>query len=388
MDNVSVIETGGKVIYLLGTAHVSGESAREAKELIENVMPDSVCIELDADRLNNILDPKGWNDTDVSRIIKEKKAAFLLANLILSSYQKRLGDKLGSSPGKEMLVSALTAKENGINIVTADRNIRTTFLRIWRKMGFFAKIKLLFGLIFGFIEDEEITSEDIEHLKEQDMLEAALSEISGELPELKTVLVDERNMYLACNIKNACGEKIVAVVGAAHTPGIKKLLESNEELSTEKLDVIPPAKPIGKIIGWAIPAVIVLMMLFTLTKDPFALLLQLKQWVLYNGTLSALGTLLAGGHILSIITAFVAAPITSLNPLLAAGWFAGLTEAKVNKPTVEDFNKLSDDLKTLKGLWKNKLTKILLVVVLANIGSSIGTFAGGIGIFNIFKRLI
>ncbi len=388
MENVSVIKAYGKKIYLLATAHVSEKSASQAKELIESVKPDSVTVELDEERLNNLLHPKSWDDTDITKIIKDKKAAFLLVSLILSSYQKRIGDKVGCVPGNEMLVSALYAKENNINIVTADRNIRTTFLRIWRKIGFGAKIKLIINLVFGLTQDEDISKEDIENLKDKDMLEAALGELGGEFPSLKSVLVDERDLYIANKIITAPGTVIVAVVGAAHSPGVKKLIEQGECSAPPELDEIPPAKPVGKIIAWAIPALILFMLLYTLLKDPSALLMQIGKWILYNGSLALIGTLIAGGNIISALVAFVAAPITSLNPLLAAGWFAGLAEAKINKPTVMDFKGLSEDLKSFKSMRKNRVIRILLVVVFANIGSTIGTFLGGVGIFNIFKKFV
>lgn len=387
-DNVRYYEENGKKIYILGTAHVSENSAEEAEELIKEVKPDSVCIELDDERLNTMLHPKEWSETDIVDVIKQKRVAFLLANIILSSYQKRLGSQLNTSVGQEMTSSIKAAEETGSKIVTIDRSIKTTFLRIWRKMSFGGKMKLLFNLIFSFVDDEEISEEDLEELKKQDMLEAALGELSGEFPELKRYLVDERDEFLADGIRNAPGETVVAVVGAAHTIGIDRYIK--EESPRDKINdinTVPKQGAGGKIAGWVIPAIILAMFVVTYIKNPESMFSQLKQWIIYNGTFSALGVLICGGHILSVLTAFVAAPITSLNPLLAAGWFAGLVQAKAAGPTVKDTQTLAEDVSTLKGFMKNRLTKVLMVVCLGNLGSVIGTFAAGIGMFSILIDL-
>ncbi|MBO4359945.1 MAG: TraB/GumN family protein [Eubacteriaceae bacterium] len=386
--NVTQYDINGKKIYILGTAHVSGASAEEAYELIREVRPDSVCIELDSERLANLRNPKKWSDTDIVDVIKQKRVAFLLANIILSSYQKRLGGRLNTQVGQEMLSSIKAAEETGAEIVTVDRNIRTTFLRIWRKMSFAGKMKLLFNLIFSFAEDEQITDEDLDNLKTRDMLEAAMGEMAGSFPELKRYLVDERDEYLANGIRNAPGDTVVAVVGAAHTIGMATYIkEGSSPERIKEIDTVPPAGVGGKIAGWVIPVLIIAMFAVTAMKDTGSFLEQLKQWIIYNGTFSALGVLLCGGHILSVLTAFVAAPITSLNPLLAAGWFAGLTQARMASPTVGDTETLADDVSTLRGFVHNRLTKVLLVVVMGNIGSVIGTFAAGVGMFGILMDL-
>lgn len=378
--NVTIINIGAKTIYLLGTAHVSKESADEAYDLIHEMKPDSVCIELDNDRLSNLKNQDQWKEQDIITIIKQKKSAFLLVNLILSSYQKRIADQFGVKPGQEMISSIQAAEEIGARIVPVDRSIRTTFMRIWRKLKFWDKMKLIFNITYSFFDDTEISNDDLENLKTQDMLESALSELGKSFPSLKTYLVDERDIYLSQKIKRAQGSIIVAVVGAAHTPGVTQHIE--QDISVREYDVVPPASKVWKVAGWGIPILIIGMIVLTFVLDSASSgWNQILHLVLYCGTFSAIGTLLAGGHILSILTAFIAAPFTAINPILAAGWFAGLTEAAIRKPKVEDFNKLSEDLSSLKGLWKNKLTKVLLVVTLANIGSAIGTWTSGIDIF-------
>ncbi len=389
-ENVKIYNIGEKTIYVLGTAHVSAHSAEEAYELIHEVKPDSVCVELDDARIESIRNPKGWEDTDIISIIKNGQSAFMLANLILSSYQKRLADNFGISAGQEMIMSMKAADELGAKIVPVDRPIKTTFMRIWRKMGLWDKMKLVFNVVLGFVDDEEIEEDDLEALKSQDMLTSALTELGESFPSLKKYLVDERDEFIAKSILNAPGKTVVAVVGAAHTVGMHEILTKGEakEAELKELKEIPKGSKAGKFIGWGIPLFIIAMIVFTLIKDLSAGFDQIGSWVLYNGALSALGTALAGGHILSVIVSFIVAPITSLDPFTAAGWFAGLTEAYVRKPTVKDFESLSDDLSSIKGLWKNRITRLLLVVVFSNLGSTIGTFIGGADIFSVFTKYL
>ena len=389
-ENVKIYNIGEKTIYVLGTAHVSAHSAEEAYELIHEVKPDSVCVELDDARIESIRNPKGWEDTDIISVIKNGQSAFMLANLILSSYQKRLADNFGISAGQEMIMSMKAADELGAKIVPVDRPIKTTFMRIWRKMGLWDKMKLVFNVVLGFVDDEEIEEDDLEALKSQDMLTSALTELGESFPSLKKYLVDERDEFIAKSILNAPGKTVVAVVGAAHTVGMHEILTKGEakEEELKELKEIPKGSKAGKFIGWGIPLFIIAMIVFTLIKDLSAGFDQIGSWVLYNGALSALGTALAGGHILSVIVSFIVAPITSLDPFTAAGWFAGLTEAYVRKPTVKDFESLSDDLSSIKGLWKNRITRLLLVVVFSNLGSTIGTFIGGADIFSVFTKYL
>ena len=384
-QNISIIELNNKTIYLLGTAHVSQNSAKEAYDLIHEVKPDCVCIELDDERFEGIQNENKWKDTDIFTIIKQKKVGFMFANIILGSYQKRLAEQFGIKAGYEMIQSIQAANEVNARIVNADRNIKTTFMRIWRKMRFPQKIKLIFNLLLGFLDDEEMTEEDLEQLKTQDMLQSALNQLGDEFPDIKKYLLDERDMFIAQKIKEADGDVVVAVVGAAHAPGIK--VNINNDTNLDEISEVPNPSKLNKVIGWIIPIIIILMIGVTMVNDMTSGMDQIKQWILYNSICSALFTIFAFGHILSIITAFIVAPITSLNPLIAAGWFAGLVEAYMRKPTVSDFENLSSDLVSLKGVWKNKLTRVFLVVILANVGSTLGTILGGVGIFNIFKNL-
>lgn len=382
-QNITKIEVNDKEIYLIGTAHVSHTSRQDVKECIDEVQPDSICIELDDERYAAFNNPKRWEDTDIIQVIKEKKTGYMLANLILSSYQRRIAKKMDVQAGQEMIQGIESAKETGAKLVLVDRNIQTTFKRIYRKHNFFQKIKLLTSLVMSIFDDEDISSEDIENLKQSEVLDVALKEVAKEFPVVAEVLIHERDQVLAYKIKNAPGKKIVAVLGAAHIPGIKE--EIGKTYDIKELESIPEKKPSSKIMGWAVPLLIIAMIVSMFSINTELGIEQIRNWILWNGSLSAIGVLLAWGHPLAILTAFIAAPITSLNPLLAAGWFAGLVEAFVKKPKVKDFENILDDVNSVKGFYKNRVTHILLVVVFANLFSTFGTLIGG---FDVVKNFL
>ncbi len=374
---------GDKEIILIATAHVSRESAELVKQVIEEERPDSVCIELDEDRYKNIQNPKSWENTDIVKVIKSKKVGFLLANLALSSYQKKMAKKLDSPVGGEMIQGIASAKETGATLVLADRNIQTTFLRIWRKLGIWEKTKLLTGLVFSFDEDDELTNQDLQDLLQADMLQSVMASVREKFPGIGQILITERDQFLASKIKTAPGNKIVAVLGGAHVPGIKEELYKEQDL--DAISVVPPASTLSKISGWIIPAAIFGLLVYAFFTNIETGLAQLSAWVLWTGTLAAVFTALSLGHPLSILTSFVMAPFTTLNPLLACGWFTGLVEATIRKPAVKDLLNVSDDILSFKGFFKNRLLRIILVVFMANLGASMGTFIAGAGMIrNLF----
>ncbi len=385
LENLHKIQINDKEIYLLGTAHVSKISAEQTKQLINETNPDAVCIELDEKRYESLQDPKKWQETNITTIIKKKQTGLLLANLILSSYQKKIAKKMNTDTGREMIEAIKMCKEHNIKLELIDRSIQTTFTRIYRKHTFFQKIKLIMTLIFSIFDDEEVSEQEIEDLKQQDMLSAALKEVEQQFPLVAEVLIDERNKILAHNIKNAPGTKIVAIVGAAHVPGILDYIK--QDYSITEIMEVPQKSLTSKLSGWVLPLLIMTIILLTFSIDTSQGMDQIIKWFLINGTLSAIGTLLAFGHPLSIITAFIAAPITSLNPLLAAGWFAGLTEAYLRKPKVKDLQDINDAMNSIKSMYKNRFTHILLVVVMANVFSSLGTIIASLDIFKSFIDL-
>ena len=362
-----------KEIILVGTAHVSNESADLVERVIEEEKPDTVAVELCQSRYQAMTDKNRWQETDLIKVIKEKKAFLLLSNLMLASFQKKIGKKLGIKPGEEMLRAIKTAKEMEADIHLADRDVRTTLSRTWRLMGFWTKFKLLLQLITSMGNVEDIEKEDIEKLKEQDVLETLLSELGKTLPDLQRVLIDERDQYLAHKIRTAPGKKIVAVVGAGHVPGIKKYWE--EPVDMAALEIIPPKGKWGGFLKWGIPTLVILLIILGFyMAGASAGADMIKWWILANAVLAGLGAAVALAHPLTILTAVIASPITSLNPMIAAEWVAGLVQVFLVKLKVKDFQRLPEDIVSVKGFWKNKITRILLIVVLTNLGSSLGAF--------------
>ncbi len=382
-DGLERINYQDKEIILIPTAHISKRSAEQVKEVIDEEKPDSVCVELDQERFNSINDENKWSEMNIFQVIKEKKALLLLVNLIISSFQSRMAEKLGIKAGQEMRQGIKSAEENDAELILADRNIQITFKRVWGGLGFFEKVKLLFQVISMLFVDEEISEEELEQLKSSDSLNIILEEMGESFPGIKKHLVDERDQYLANKIKNAPGSKVVAVLGAAHVPGVKKELYREQDL--KKLNEIPPKSPWPKIFSWGIPLLVGFIIIYSFIVNFSTGVEITKTWIIWNGSLSALGVVIARGHILTIVTAFLAAPLSSLNPTLAAGWFAGLAEAYLRKPKVKDFQSLSEGI-SFKTIWTNKVTKILLIVVLANLGSVLGTAIAGANIIRTFMQ--
>ena len=372
-NNLIHLTFNEKEFVLVGTAHVSKESARLAKAVIEEERPDTVCVELCQSRYQAIRQKDRWQDTDIVRVIREKKSFLLLSNLLLASFQKRIARQFDVKPGEEMIAAINTAESIGAQIQLADRDIRTTLSRTWRVMKFWSKIKLLFQLMLSLGELNEIKEEDIERMKQQDVLETLLSEVGKSLPELKAILIDERDQYLAEKIRTAPGNKVVAVVGAGHIPGIQKYW--NTDVDTRALEQLPARGKSIDILKWLIPLVIVGLFIagfFFGGKE--AGTDMIVWWILANGILAGVGAVIALAHPATILSSIIAAPLTSLNPMIAAGWVSGLVEAFSRKPKVKDLESLPDDILSVRGFWRNKVTRILLVVVFTNLGSSLGTF--------------
>lgn len=373
-DNmIHSLYAGDKEILLIGTAHVSRESAALVAEVIHVEHPDTVCVELCASRFQSIRNRNQWQETNIVRVIKEKKAFLLLSNLLLASFQKRIAEKLDIHPGQEMIKAIEAAEAINAEIHLADRDVRITLSRTWRTMGLWSKLKLMFQLLLSLGEVDDITEEDVEKMKQEDILESVLSDIGKSLPEIRDILIDERDQYLAQKIRTAPGKKIVAVVGAGHVPGIKKYW--NATVDETALEQVPPKSGFSRLMKWFIPAGIIVLLgmgFFYGGKDAGAQMITL--WIAANGILAGLGALLAMAHPMTILSSVLAAPLTSLNPMIAAGWVSGLVEAFSRKPKVRDFENLQNDIHTLRGFWRNNITRILLVVVFTNIGSALGTF--------------
>ena len=377
--NVHEILLDGKKILLIGTAHISQSSVDEVNTVINQVQPDTVCIELCSSRYQAMLAKDQWKNMDIFKVIREGKSFLLFANLIMTAFQKRLGSRLGVKPGAEMFEAANVAEKLNSELVLADRDVKITLQRTWRGMRFWGKMKVLGQLLASLFIREEISKEEIEKLKESDALSEAMKMLAEQSPEMKRILIDERDQYMAEKIRQSMGKLVVAVVGAGHVKGLTAELENKHNLA--ELESVPPTGKAVAWLKWGIPALIIALIVYGFfTVDTDVSIEMIQRWFLINGTLSALGTAAAFGHPITIAAAFVAAPFTSLNPTIAAGWVAGLVEALLRKPQVRDFENLADDITHLRGFWQNNITRILLVVIFANLGSAIGTFAGGFAI--------
>lgn len=366
-----------KEIILIGTAHISQESVDTVIRTIDSFLPDAVCVELDPQRYQSLINQKGWESLDLKEVIKKKQLPFLLANLALSSYQKRMGLQTGVKPGAELAAAAQTAEERGMEVELVDRNIRTTLLRVWRKTGLWNKTKVMVSLFGSLFEKQELDEAELAKLRESDTLSSMLNEMGKLLPSVKEILVDERDEHMAYHIRNAPGEKVLAVVGAAHLPGIIRHLQG-EEIEPQRITeitTVPPKTTLSKMIPWLIPSLVVILFIggfFFGNRDQLAD--AATAWVLANGVLSAIGALLAWGHPITVVSAFIAAPLTSLNPTIGAGFVTGFVQAIIAPPTVGDMEHVGDDLVTIKGWWHNRLARVLLVFLFSSIGSAIGTF--------------
>jgi len=363
-------------LILIGTAHISQASIDTVREVIAREHPDTVCIELDEQRFQALRDRNRWESLNLVQVIRKGQTPFLLANLALSSFQKRMGLQTGVKPGAELAAAAEAGEASGARVELVDRNIRTTLLRAWRTTGWWKKMQLLATLIASVFEKQEIDEEELARLRQSDTLSAMLEEMGTLLPQVKSILVDERDRYMAHHIRRAPGEKVVAVVGAAHLPGITRHLSQPVENpeAIAKLDLIPPKPPLSKALPWLIPALVVLLFVVGFFYgDRNQVAGAAIAWVLANGLLSALGAILALGHPLTVVTAFVAAPITSLNPTIGAGMVTGLVQALIAAPTVRDMERVGDDLASFGGWWRNRLSRVLLVFVFSSLGSSLGT---------------
>lgn len=386
-EDVHFVNSDGREFIIVGTAHISRQSADLVREVITNETPDTVCIELDKKRYKALSEKNRWENLDLKTLIREKQLSTLLMNLVLASYQKKLGEKLGITPGTELLEAANTAKELNVPIELCDREVRITLRRSWHSMNFWQKIKFLTGGIAGLFEKQELTEEKLAELRSKDVLTEMMEELGEAMPVLKRVLIDERDSFLAEKMKSAKGKKIVAVVGAGHVNGIVNHLKDWKKINLSEIEQIPESAPIAKIIGWGIPVVIIASIIYIgYSKGLAEAGDNAIFWVLANGIPSAIGALIALAHPLTILASFIAAPITSLSPLIGAGYVAAFVQVYFQPPVVREIKNALSDFNHPVMWWKNKLLKVFLVFVLASLGSVLGTYVGLYEIVtNVFK---
>jgi pheromone shutdown-related protein TraB len=388
-DTRMTVRLGNREITLIGTAHISRESIDEVGGAIRTENPGQVCVELDADRYASMTGEGNWENLDMIKIFREGRGFLLMANLVLSGFQRRMGAELGVKPGEEMKTAVDTAKELGIPCSFCDREVRITLRRAWARCGLWSKCKLLASLLSSAFTTEKMSGEEIERLKSRGELDAMMEELADYLPSVKQTLIDERDRYLAAKIWTAGTEaapaggtalfKQLAVVGAGHMKGIKTHLEkiagSGESAFVSELEAIPPPGLLSRAAGWLIPlAIVVLIGLGFFRSGADLSIAMLVRWILWNGSLAALGTLIALGHPLSILISFIGAPVATINPFIGVGLFSGITEANIRKPRVGDAQTLAQDIGSLKGIYRNRITRALLVFFLSSIGGMVGNF--------------
>lgn len=366
-------------MILAGTAHISQDSIDEVRALVETERPERVCVELDEGRWRSISEGHGWESLDIGKVLKEGRGFLLLANLALSGFQRRMGAGVGVKPGEEMIAAVRAAEAAGIPYSFCDREVQVTLKRAWAMSGLWNRSKLLASLVESAFSKEKLDEAEIEKLKERNELEEMMGELADFLPSVKKVLIDERDRFLASRIYAQRERLVLAVVGAGHLNGIEEWLRAFDSGSaspdTSDIETVPPPSIAGKVVAWAIPALIVgLIALGFFKVGRQASLDLLWRWILANGSLAALGSALCLAHPLTIALSFVAAPIATLNPFVGVGLFAGLAEAFLRKPRVQDLERLADDVTTLGGFYRNRVTHILLVFFVSSLGGAIGNF--------------
>ena len=391
-EPIQSLSIGESTITILGTAHVSRASADKAQELIESKQHDVICIELCQSRFNAMTDPNALAKMDLFDVIRSGKASMVTASLALGSYQQRIAEQLGIEPGLEMKTSIKHAKELDLPLVVIDREVGTTLKRVYHNVPFWKRLYIIAGLFTSVVSRETVSEEEIEKLKTGDLLETTFAQFSEDAKDLFVPLIDERDRYMTAKllqaIKDYPGKNLLAVVGAGHVKGMTSYLQKNSMDSLynpndviSQLDVIPKKRSWFKIIPWLIVALVIFGFYLGFQKGPDMGWSLIWQWVVINGSLSALGAAIAGAHLLTIITAFIAAPITSLNPTIGAGMVTAAMELFIRKPTVNDFSDLRKDTSSAWGWRKNRVAKILLIFVLSSLGSAIGTYVAGFRIF-------
>jgi pheromone shutdown-related protein TraB len=382
------ISRDGVEYTLLGTAHVSRASAEAVKEMAGSGDFDAIAVELCQARYDALTAERKWTDLDLYKIIRQGKAGLVMANLALSAYQRRIAEQFGIEPGAEMRAATIAAKERDLPLQLVDRDLAITLRRSYASVPWYKRIYLMTGLALGMVSSEEIDEEAIEKLKEGDILESTFTEFAEQSPELFEALIAERDRFMAARLRqentDSNGRKVLVVIGAGHMEGLAKQLESgleNPQSERQKLEALPPKARWPKILPWAIMILVFSGFLIGFSRSPELGWQLVIFWVAINGGLAALGALIARGHPLTILSAVIAAPLTSLNPTIAAGMVTGLVESWVRKPLVSDLENLRFDITTVKGWFRNPATRILLVFFLSNLGSAIGTWVAGFKIF-------
>ncbi len=384
---VRVVERDGVRYTLLGTAHVSQASVQAVEQAIGSGQFDAVAVELDPQRLVALTDPNAMAKLDLVDVIRKGRIALFAANLALAAYQRRLAEQLGIEPGAELKRAVALAKERNLPVHLIDRDVGLTFRRASQQLGFFGKLKLMAGLAAGLFSSEDVGEEEIEKLKQGDMLESSFGEFANESPALYQAIIGERDRYMATRLReehDPAQRNVLAVVGAGHLAGLATYLETDTDAPgplREQLEAVPKKRNIPWI-TLTILAVVLAGIGIGFWKGGMNMGAQmLATWAMYTGGLAGLGALLAGSHPLSILTAIAVAPFKPFRLSIPTGAFAALVETRLRKPTYQDFLQLRDDAQTLKGWYRNRVTRIVLTFMLTNLGSMLGLWLTGFSVY-------
>ncbi|MAI77580.1 MAG: conjugal transfer protein TraB [Deltaproteobacteria bacterium] len=381
------MHVGGREFVLVGTAHISQQSVDLVRQVIEGERPDSVCVELDPQRFEALSKEQSFQAQDLRTIIRNKQLAALMMNLMLASYQKRLGMKLGVTPGSELLEATRAAEELNIPLSLCDRDIRITLRRAWGSLSFWRKGAMISSVFASAFDNPEISEEELARIRQQDVLSELMKELGETMPQLKNALIDERDLYLAQKIRAAEGQKIVAVVGAGHIEGMSAAIAADKEIDLSDIEEIPTTSGLWKGIGWAIPALILSSILWIGWSQGFTQAgHNALYWFVANAVPTGIGAALALGHPLTVAASFFAAPFTSLTPVIGAGYVAAFVQVWFMPPTVQEIQNVGEEMGTPMNWWRNHLLRILLVFILTTLGSVIGTWVGGVEVVsNLFE---
>jgi pheromone shutdown-related protein TraB len=366
---------GERVVHIVGTAHVSPQSVEEVQRVIREVRPDTVCVELDRARYEGLTDPSRWAKLDVRQLVREGRAPYLLASLMLQTFQRRLGKKLGVRPGAELLAAVDTAREVGAEVVLADRDVQITLQRTWGNLGPLDRVRLMVALVASLFHD--LSAEDIEALKNREHISDAMSEFAKAMPRAKAPLIDERDAYLMSKINEAPGKVIVAVVGAGHVEGMRRRAE--DEVDRAALEQLPRPTMLSRVLRWLLPAVVVTALLLGWRSGGMeAVQGQLAAYAAPASAFALLFSVLAGAKVPSMLVAALAAPICTLVPIQRTGVIAALVDAAFRRPAPDDAVHLGTEVASARELRENPFARVLIVATAANVGSSVGGWIGAV----------
>nr|WP_270829141.1 TraB/GumN family protein [Enterococcus faecalis] len=379
MDGVEKLVIQDKTYYLVGTNHISKESAELVKNVINEVRPVCVCVELDQKRYQKYTSPEEWAKTDIIKIIKQNKLVMLFSNIVYGVLQRKLAKEKGAIQAGELIQALESAENVGADIQLIDRDIQVTFKRMWRHLSFTQKPKLIMTF---FSEFEDVETERLEDFLESDSFDNVFIQLSKKFPTIYDDMITERDKVMVTNLQKSKYDVNVVVVGKAHINGIKEKLKEEKNYDISELTSIPSKKLSSKLIEFIFPLTIILLLAVSFFSGVQVGFHQLLKWWVWNGGLAAIFTCFALPSPLTILTSLIMAPVGALSPVLSVGVFSALAEATVKKPTVRDFLTVQDDFLSIKTIYSNRLIKIGLVFLLSNLGGAIGNIIGGIGILN------